>query len=534
MIMIKKFAPAALLLLVLLLYGVVLFRSAWLCDDAYITFRVADNFVNGYGLRWNAAERVQAYTHPLWLFLHAGLYLFTREIYFTSIFFSMAVSCCALILYALFIASSPLSAVIGIATLASSKAFVDYSTSGLENPLTHLLLVVFCIFYFRVKDDDRRLFLVSLTAGLAAFNRMDTILFYIPAIIYLVSRSRYILRSIYLSVSGFIPFILWELFALFYYGFLFPNTAYAKLGAGIPATLLMKHGLIYIRKTAFFDPITLVMIAISFAIPFFKIRRGYIPLASGIFLYLLYIVRIGGGYMVGRYFSAPILMAVVLITHSSFSEFRKSWCFMLAFVLFLSFMSPYPTVLSDEYYGKGRDFRTVWGKVIDNRGYLFGSMGLLSVLDYRGNEVQKPEEVYGRKVYGPFIISFAVGVVGFAVGPRCHILDENAIADPLLARLPAQERKRIWISHFTRRIPAGYVLSLKVGRNMICNKNLAEFYDKIRLITRGDLFDVKRIAAIWEMNIGGYDHLLKDVHKPPHKIPRLRKIKGELYPLKRR
>ena len=38
----------------LLLYGVVLLRTAWLCDDAYITFRTVDNFINGFGLRWNS------------------------------------------------------------------------------------------------------------------------------------------------------------------------------------------------------------------------------------------------------------------------------------------------------------------------------------------------------------------------------------------------------------------------------------------------------------------------------------------------
>jgi arabinofuranosyltransferase len=29
-----------------------------------------------------------------------------------------------------------------------SKAYIDYSTSGLENPLTHLLIVLFFIVYF--------------------------------------------------------------------------------------------------------------------------------------------------------------------------------------------------------------------------------------------------------------------------------------------------------------------------------------------------------------------------------------------------
>ena len=59
--------------------------SAWIQDDAFITLRTVDNFVEGYGLRWNPAERVQSYTHPLWMFLLSGLYFFTREAYFTTL-----------------------------------------------------------------------------------------------------------------------------------------------------------------------------------------------------------------------------------------------------------------------------------------------------------------------------------------------------------------------------------------------------------------------------------------------------------------
>ena len=38
--------------------GVVI-AQAWVSDDAFITFRVIDNFVNGHGLRWNVDERVE-------------------------------------------------------------------------------------------------------------------------------------------------------------------------------------------------------------------------------------------------------------------------------------------------------------------------------------------------------------------------------------------------------------------------------------------------------------------------------------------
>ena len=51
------------------LFSMALVRTAWVGDDAYFTFRTIDNFVHGYGLRWNIAERVQAYTHPLWMLL---------------------------------------------------------------------------------------------------------------------------------------------------------------------------------------------------------------------------------------------------------------------------------------------------------------------------------------------------------------------------------------------------------------------------------------------------------------------------------
>ena len=52
----------------LILYAIVVLRTAWLSDDAYITFRTIDNFIGGYGLRWNAVKRVKAFTHPLSMF----------------------------------------------------------------------------------------------------------------------------------------------------------------------------------------------------------------------------------------------------------------------------------------------------------------------------------------------------------------------------------------------------------------------------------------------------------------------------------
>lgn len=59
----------------LLLLGLGLFRAvslAWVCDDAFISFRYAENLVDGLGLVYNAGERVEGYTNLLWTLMLAG------------------------------------------------------------------------------------------------------------------------------------------------------------------------------------------------------------------------------------------------------------------------------------------------------------------------------------------------------------------------------------------------------------------------------------------------------------------------------
>ena len=119
------------------IFILVVVRTAWISDDAYITFRTIDNWVHGYGLTWNVYERVQVYTHPLWMLLISGIYFVTREMYYTTIFASIVISSSAVALFAFGIARTKTLACLGILLLLFSKAFIDYSTSGLENPLTH-------------------------------------------------------------------------------------------------------------------------------------------------------------------------------------------------------------------------------------------------------------------------------------------------------------------------------------------------------------------------------------------------------------
>ena len=57
--------------------------------------------------------------------------------------------------------------------------------------------------------------------------------------------------------------VAWTIFALVYYGFPFPNTAYAKLATGIDPGELRAQGLLYLLDSLDRDPITLTTIAFA-------------------------------------------------------------------------------------------------------------------------------------------------------------------------------------------------------------------------------------------------------------------------------
>src|SRR5512145_841674 len=81
-----------LIIPMLVIFIALLVQTSWVEEDAFITLRTSDNFIHGYGLRWNVDERVQTYTNPLWMFLLAGAHAIIENPYITLILLSIAVS----------------------------------------------------------------------------------------------------------------------------------------------------------------------------------------------------------------------------------------------------------------------------------------------------------------------------------------------------------------------------------------------------------------------------------------------------------
>src|SRR5262249_30980304 len=117
-----------------------------------------------------------------------------------------------------------------------------------------------------------------------------------------------VLRYLGVVALGFAPFLLWELFSLLYYGFPFPNTAYAKLHTGIAERTLLKQGVFYLLETVRFDPLLAASICVGFALPFLTRSPRHIALVCGGLLYVAYTVYVGGDFMAGRFFTAPFFI----------------------------------------------------------------------------------------------------------------------------------------------------------------------------------------------------------------------------------
>src|SRR5262249_30978427 len=99
--------------------------------------RVADNLLRGFGARWNIMERVQVYTHPLWLAVLLPFYAATREVLWTVALVQIAIMLTALALVTRHIArrTGASHALAFVLVVACSRSVVSYATSGLENPL---------------------------------------------------------------------------------------------------------------------------------------------------------------------------------------------------------------------------------------------------------------------------------------------------------------------------------------------------------------------------------------------------------------
>jgi arabinofuranosyltransferase len=339
---------------------------------------------------------------------------------------------------------------------------------------------------------------------LGAVTRLDTLLLSAPVLAAMAWRAG--VRAAWRPVLvGSLPLIAWECFAVLYYGFPLPNTAYAKLGGGIPQSDRTLQGWLYLLDSIERDPVTMVVIAAGMVAPVLTRQRRDWPVSLGLFLMLLYTVRVGGDFMSGRFLTGGVLCALMLLTREvRTADLRGLAPLPIALAVVASGFTPGASFVTD---GRLRDAFIDRERPGDERRVNYPFTGLMSV-SREGAGLTHPWARQARDVLaqGERVVEWgAAGIFGFTVGREVHIVDHYGLGDAFLARLPAQ--RRWYPGHIKRTLPWGYLETIASGHNRITDPALAMYYEQIRLVTRDRIWSPRRLRAIWRLNIGSYDHL---------------------------
>lgn len=478
---------------VLLVGLIVLLRTAWISDDAMITFRCVLNFIHGHGAVFNIGERVQAYTHPLWfMFLTLGTWIM-GSVYLCTFVISIVISMIVLFLL-LWNSRHVLYAWIWIFILLLSQSFVDFSTSGLENPLSHLMLIIGLIAGCRFLETTKRsyLWIASVVLFTSYLSRPDLVLIMLPFWILLISKVNTWRERVLCFFISNIPNILWTIFSLIYYGFPFPNTAYAKLNNGIPTLELMKQGGVYFWNSVTVGPVTLAIILTALLVSALQTKREIKAIALGIVLYLFYILSIGGDFMAGRFFSVPVVISIFILSISTL-PIRLRSVVMIALLILGAYSLP-STLFSGDGYMKPQILQN---GITDERGFWFQKNGLIT---------SKPHAFlfpYTDKEKTVWRTCGSLGELGMQKNTIDHIIDLCGLSDPLLARMPPLKVEKWRIGHFYRQIPTNYEYLMKSGEeSSLIDPSVRAYWKILKIITRDPVFSISRLSTIMKVNLG--------------------------------
>ena len=216
-------------------------------DDAYITLRYSRHLADGLGPNWNGTGRVEGYTSFLWMALPAGL----GKLGFDLVDASRALGFLSLVATFLAVvliwqlwrdddresgAGSPVVLAAALVGLALAHGIVFWGFSGMETPFFMALVTASAYCYLR----ERRGALVPWSAVVLAATAMTrpeglivaavTGLFTLADVVREPDRARagrraFAWAGVFLALYG--SYSLWR---YNYYGYLLPNTYYAKVG----------------------------------------------------------------------------------------------------------------------------------------------------------------------------------------------------------------------------------------------------------------------------------------------------------------
>lgn len=482
-------------------------RVSWVSDDALITLRTVLNITHEWGPGYNATEAVQAYTHPLWFLIWVSVGTLTDQ-WIYGILFVGAVFVGIAVGLLLWRTLSIGRIILVTSLLLLSNSFIDYTSSGLENPLSYALIAIVMSITMALRRPasvTHVAVVLGLSVAATLLTRLDLLLLILLPVAYVVFRDFRAPRAIAGFFVAFLtPLAVWYIWSWLAYSAFLPNTYAAKTNVHIPRAELLAQGLRYLWVSFEHDPVSLIALVLGIGVGAACGTRMVRLWTLGVVLYLGYVLWVGGDFMAGRFFSVPVFVSVFIFAvsqghrrgqaeNNSLQSALVGTSAVASLLLMSLLIGTRPTALdfpvaprwevdqnlnagvSDElgvYAANGRTLESV----LDNLSLAYVNPDIVPIGDGTGlnrtlREIDKAAKNWPTND-GSFSNPSEVGVfcgflgtVGIATGPITHLIDSCALTDRYLAERPSASTEPFaWKpGHFYREIPAGYEEAVASG-----------------------------------------------------------------------
>jgi hypothetical protein len=378
----KKFS---VVLLLVSLFSAIVYITTYKpylgCDDAYIYFVYVKNFVHGYGFVYNpGGEKVEGFTSLLWVLISSLFYLFTAHFQVLLIILNIFLVSYALYKLVAFIdkyyvAVHPriisYSSLFFLLILFIVKGYLDWTVFSLmESGLWSCLLIVLSVFLLEVAAGEMKTtkqnLSFSILTGLLVITRPESFLWgfiflFIYGILFYrnVKSVRASFRLLTVPLLFFIGCIVALVsFRMYYFGYPFPNTYYAKVSSD--KIYNFKEGIVYIAKFVYVYPfyflsiVVAILYILNLIYLYFKDRNGFFRIERllsiqyvNAFLILISLVIpiVNGGdhFSLFRLFQPVVPLFILPLFNPIFINYIKSFSFSkarLSFILIIVVLVP--------------------------------------------------------------------------------------------------------------------------------------------------------------------------------------------------
>ena len=431
-------------------------NNRFIQDDAFISFRYVQNFVDGHGLVFNIGERVEGYTNLLWVLILSALVRMNFDIGNTAQTLSLAFGVLVLVMTYLLSglirikgdietkyakksktesvdSSTGFFDLIPSALLVFTGSFVFWAISGMETTMFISLCLLGIYYYIKDKDLPTPNYKFPIFILLATLTRPEGMYFFGLILIHrfglLFMEKRGEGLKEFFSKKNLISYLVYVIPVIFYfvirysyYGYLFPNTYYAKTGL---SSQYITAGIEYFMK--FFSSYLLYGVILVAPVYLFRKKENFFEISLFYLLivsFILYVISVGGDVLKQNRFFLPILPMLYILFAKFLTDlyykFSKNLGKGIAFasVLIIS------TVICYYYYTSQKE---------NLQSEIASENGLVEKMKITGNWFKNKQREAGRPLV---LAATTIGAVSYFAGSDVVVIDNLGLTDKEIAHNP--------------------------------------------------------------------------------------------------